>query len=34
MRQHSRTKLAAWSKWFRASSNPIVIIGEDGWLKG
>jgi L,D-peptidoglycan transpeptidase YkuD (ErfK/YbiS/YcfS/YnhG family) len=29
-----RTKLAAWSTWFRASSNPIIIIGEDGWLKG
>jgi L,D-peptidoglycan transpeptidase YkuD (ErfK/YbiS/YcfS/YnhG family) len=29
-----RTKLAAWSAWFRASSHPIIIIGEDGWLKG
>jgi L,D-peptidoglycan transpeptidase YkuD (ErfK/YbiS/YcfS/YnhG family) len=29
-----RTKLATWSAWFRASSHPIIIIGEDGWLKG
>ncbi|HKA68536.1 MAG TPA: cell wall-binding protein [Actinomycetes bacterium] len=29
-----RSKLAAWSAWFRASSNPVLIIGEDDWLKG